>query len=494
MRFSADADAWFPYRVPRPEARLRLFCFPCAGQGASAFRGWQAALPTSIDVWAAQLPGRETRFAEPPFQRLDPLVKALTPRLLPHLDRPFALFGHSMGALVAFEVARRLRREHGLSPTRLTVSACAAPHLPRAVPPAHNLPDAEFRRALRRYGGTPEAVLADEELMRLLSPLVRADLAVCETYDCAAEAPLEVPISVYGGLDDDTVWWDDLQAWREQTCGPFAIRLLPGGHFYHQNGPGRDLLPRLLGDDLAAEPGREAYGLGDEVHLWRVRLTSPDDVLGALAATLSPDERERAARLVRPRDRERFIVSHAALRSVLACYYGDPPAQYRFGRGSHGKPFLMPPAGRPAVEFNLSHSGDLALVAVTRGRAVGVDVEQARPDLDFKSMGRMVFSATERVLLESSPDEEQRTTFFEMWTRKEAYLKAIGRGFSQDPAAVTLTPAPRPAAAVLNEGLGGDWFVASLRPAGRPGTPAPCAAAVVVADGCPYLHCADWPP
>ncbi len=202
MRTSAAPDRWLAYRRPRPGAEVRLFCFPHAGGGASLFHGWADRLPPAVEVCPVQLPGRETRFGEPPINRLGPLVGALAEALLPHLDRPFAFFGHSLGALIGFELARRLRRERGLEPVHLFASACAAPQRWGCVRPIHALPDAAFRKELRRLRGTAPAVLDNEELMEILLPALRADFALCETYAYGEDDPLSCPVTAVGGLRD----------------------------------------------------------------------------------------------------------------------------------------------------------------------------------------------------------------------------------------------------------------------------------------------------
>jgi medium-chain acyl-[acyl-carrier-protein] hydrolase len=161
-----------------------------------------------------------------------PLVEVLAKSLRPKLDRPFAFFGHSLGSLVAFELSRRLKRDYGLEPTRLFVSGCGAPQIPAPRKILHTLPPAEFRKELHRLNGTPAAVLDNDELMELLLPTLRADFSLCETYTYFAEPPLTCPITVLGGLSDDTVRHQDLDAWREQTTGPFRLHLLPGDHFF----------------------------------------------------------------------------------------------------------------------------------------------------------------------------------------------------------------------------------------------------------------------
>src|SRR5262245_53644991 len=163
----AATDRWFPSLRPGSDADVRLFCFPYAGGGASVYRGWAGCLPGSVDVCPVQLPGREARFREPPFARIGPLVEALAASIRPWLDRPFAFFGHSMGALIAFELSRRLQHEHGLQPVRLFVSGCAAPQVQTEREAIHALPADQFRQELRRLNGTPAAVLEDDELMEL---------------------------------------------------------------------------------------------------------------------------------------------------------------------------------------------------------------------------------------------------------------------------------------------------------------------------------------
>lgn len=216
------------------QARVRLFCFPYSGAGASIFYPWAGELLPFVELWPVQLPGRETRLAEPPFGQLIPLIDALEPQLRPYLDRPFALFGHSMGALVAFELARALRDRHNLLPVHLFVSGHGAPHLREYRTPIHGLPEAEFLAELRRLRGTPEAVLEHAELRDMIVPILRADFAVCETYLYRWARPLACPISALGGLADDMVNRDHLEAWHAHTSGPFSLHMFPGGHFYLQ--------------------------------------------------------------------------------------------------------------------------------------------------------------------------------------------------------------------------------------------------------------------
>jgi medium-chain acyl-[acyl-carrier-protein] hydrolase len=210
-----------------------LFCFPYSGAGASIYFQWPASLlPAGVETCAIQLPGRATRLAEPPFTRLEPLVQALSHALIPLLDRPFAFFGHSMGALLSFELARHLRWHYGLCPMHLFVSGHEAPHLHQAPKLLHEMPEPDLIVELRRLNGMPEEVLQNAELMALLLPALRADLALCETYAYLPGDALDCPISAYGGLQDREVDRDQLAAWRDLTNGHFSVRMFPGDHFY----------------------------------------------------------------------------------------------------------------------------------------------------------------------------------------------------------------------------------------------------------------------
>lgn len=226
-------NAWTLYARRNPAARMRLFCFPYAGGGATIYSTWWRMLPAEVEVVAVQPPGREARIAEPPFHDLAALVREMHRQLLPELrELPFALFGHSNGALMAFELARTLRRSGGPMPLHLFASGRPAPQLELEDPPVHDLPEAEFIEELRRLKGTPEEVLQHEELLRLVIPLLRADFSLAETYRYASEPPLPLPLSAYGGAQDLEVPPEQIEAWREQAGGEFRARTFPGGHFF----------------------------------------------------------------------------------------------------------------------------------------------------------------------------------------------------------------------------------------------------------------------
>ena len=225
-------NPWLAGSPQDGRARLRLFCFPYAGGGSSIFRTWPKCLPETIAVCPVELPGRGARLREAPRTRLADLVGEMAEGLSPYLDRPFAFFGHSMGALLGFELARTLRRMGGPLPRHLFVSGHRAPQIPDPGPHVHALPEPAFVAELRRLGGTPPAVLEHEELMQLLLPILRADFALVETYAYAPESPLSCPITALGGREDPEAGPGDLAAWRDQTTGDFSLRMLPGDHFF----------------------------------------------------------------------------------------------------------------------------------------------------------------------------------------------------------------------------------------------------------------------
>ncbi|TDC72673.1 thioesterase II family protein [Streptomyces hainanensis] len=237
------------YRSPTSGARTRLFCFPYAGGTAAAYRGWQEDLPGEVEVCAVEPPGRRVRHREPAIRRMPELVDAAVAGLAPLLDRPFALFGHSLGALVAYEVARALPAAGLPTPDALFLSGAAAPHLPRPGRRLSGLPDAEFLAELRDYGGTPTALLADPELIGLFLPTLRADFEVFETY---AHQPGHVPACpthLYGGQRDHRVIATQLRAWRALSPSVAGVRMFPGGHFYlHED---RTAVTDAVAGDLA---------------------------------------------------------------------------------------------------------------------------------------------------------------------------------------------------------------------------------------------------
>jgi surfactin synthase thioesterase subunit len=224
---------WLARPLPRAAPRLRLFCFPYAGIGASAFRLWPASFSPEIEVVSIQLPGRETRLREPPLTDIADAVERLVPELLPYLDVPYALFGHSMGATLAWATTVRLAASGASAPLHVILSGRRAPRVADPDPPLRMLPDALFIEEIdRRYGGIPAPVLADRELMALLLPALRADIAALETFRHAGHEPLSCPLTVFGGDQDPRAPASQLEPWRAETSGRFQLRMFPGGHFF----------------------------------------------------------------------------------------------------------------------------------------------------------------------------------------------------------------------------------------------------------------------
>jgi medium-chain acyl-[acyl-carrier-protein] hydrolase len=227
-------DKWLKRFRESPGATMRLFCFPYAGAGASVFRKWPDGLPRNIELWALQLPGRENRFAEPASDLIGPIVEQVADAVSDLLERPFALFGHSMGALIAFELVRHLRRSGNTLPAGLLVSGQRAPQIKETSPRRCDLPEKEFLEMLGNMNGTPRDVLGNPELMEMLIPVLRADFAVCQKYVYATEPPLPCPIVAFAGRQDGEVGPDMVQLWQEQTSADFKFRIFPGDHFYFQ--------------------------------------------------------------------------------------------------------------------------------------------------------------------------------------------------------------------------------------------------------------------
>ena len=248
MSATSGITPWLSKQTPNPDAAMRLFCFPYAGGFAGIFRGWSEALPSSVEVCAVQLPGRGSRWDERPFTDLALLIDTFAKELRPFWDKPFALFGHSMGAIISFELARYLYREYGIEPLHLFVSGSCAPNFPRHLLPSYDLSASGYLETLRRLNGIPTRVLEHEELMKLLLPVLRADFQMMRTYTYGDATSLACPITAFCGVSDEEVSTECISAWREQTAGRFSLKLIEGDHFFLQKS--KPLLLKLLSEDL----------------------------------------------------------------------------------------------------------------------------------------------------------------------------------------------------------------------------------------------------
>jgi surfactin synthase thioesterase subunit len=242
---------WVPgFKPLGPGDQLRLLCFPYAGSGASVFRDWQSEMPPGIQVIPVQLPGRENRWADPVYVNMASLASKLVSVLHPVFAAPYALFGHSMGGLISFELARQLRKRRMRPPEHLFISSARAPHVPDRELPMHMLPDGVFLKELTgRFGGSPDQALLNRELAKVLLPILRADFALCETFHPAPDEPLGFPISVFGGRSDRLVVYSDLVGWSLYTRRAFKLQMFAGDHFFMTRQ--RDALLQVLSAELS---------------------------------------------------------------------------------------------------------------------------------------------------------------------------------------------------------------------------------------------------
>jgi surfactin synthase thioesterase subunit len=225
-------------------------CFPYAGGSALAYRQWNENIAGEVEVCPVQLPGRENRMAEEPIRSLPKLISLLADELEPFLNSPvpYCFFGHSMGALICYELAKEIKKRSWKLPSRLFLSGKTSPQSCTKEIPTYNLPDEEFIEELREMNGTPEEVLNNREVMDLFLPILRADFEMVDTYEYEKDNPLSCPITVFGGLDDHLTPSFELESWKEHTTDGFNMHLFPGDHFYiydHQ----KDLLG-IINDEL----------------------------------------------------------------------------------------------------------------------------------------------------------------------------------------------------------------------------------------------------
>lgn len=231
MLRTMNNSSWFVNPKPRKNALLRIFCFPYAGGSAATYHTWSELLPDEIEVIALQLPGRTSRIFEKPHHSMNSLVEELSSFEGDLTSKPYLLFGHSMGSLIAFELASKFQQVGLRPPEHLIASACRAPHLPRKKRGFQNCSDEELIHELYELNGTAKEILANKELMDLMIPTLRADMKIASEY-VASKAPLTCPVSVFGGSDDPYVSLDELQHWSDLSTQAVEVFEIAGNHFF----------------------------------------------------------------------------------------------------------------------------------------------------------------------------------------------------------------------------------------------------------------------
>jgi medium-chain acyl-[acyl-carrier-protein] hydrolase len=223
---------WLEGVYMQTNASLRVFALPYAGGNAYAYRSWQTEMPEGIQLCPIQLPGRGGRLRESPYTRMEKLIPDLGEALAPYCDVPFALWGHSMGGLISYELTHYLLRAHGVEPQLLALSGCTAAHLRTCSRVIYNLSDDSLINELSEYGGSPREVLANREMMAHLLPTLRADIELVQTYRFDPRPLLKCRVHAFAGAEDKGDSVDNVRCWSALTSGPFELSILTGGHFF----------------------------------------------------------------------------------------------------------------------------------------------------------------------------------------------------------------------------------------------------------------------
>ena len=222
---------WFVRPNNKPDSELRLFCFPYAGGSAATFIPWENNLPSWVELIAIQPPGRSSRMFESPFNDMNLLVEDLLAPFSELLDKPYILFGHSLGSRVAYELVKLCQLRELPLPRHFIASGSRAPFIPCREKPIYDLPEDDFLRELRSLNGTPKEILDNQELMSLLLPLLRADFQIADEY-CAVKSLIDTTITVLSGVSDTDIKQEDLESWGELFRKIDSVNILPGGHFF----------------------------------------------------------------------------------------------------------------------------------------------------------------------------------------------------------------------------------------------------------------------
>lgn len=231
MKYAVINERWFRVFKPSPSAKMRLFCFPYGGSGPSVFRDWADHFSDDIEVIGVLYPGRESRTTEPLTPDIKQMAEAMLPTILQYLDKPFAFFGHSMGALISFELTRLLSAECSSLPEHLFVSAADAPHVVKSDP-IHHLPEEEFLQALIGLNGMPREVLENTEFLEYVLPIIRSDFSACANYRYSEGPLVSCPVTAYGGSNDPRVDPQYVEQWCQYAGARFQVKMFAGDHFF----------------------------------------------------------------------------------------------------------------------------------------------------------------------------------------------------------------------------------------------------------------------
>ncbi len=227
-----ENSKWFVQIPGKSPTRMRLFCFPFAGGGASFYRPWREKLPDDVEIILGCLPGREQRFGEPVIDTIDAMVAHIHEAIVPLTDLPYAFFGYSMGAIISHHLSCEIVGNGGAGPNQLFLSARRSPDLELARAPLNALPSEIFWQEVAKYGGTPKEILENEEYRQLFEAPLRADFKLSETAVSKHLPKLSCPITVFGGDADTSPIPEHLAGWADATSGTFSKHIYPGGHFF----------------------------------------------------------------------------------------------------------------------------------------------------------------------------------------------------------------------------------------------------------------------
>lgn len=227
-----NSSKWFLVSRPKKEAEYRLFCFPYAGGSATVYNAWNDLLPDHVELVAIQPPGRANRWNEKLHTSVKEMVDDLISAIPAWLDRPYMIYGHSLGSAVAFETLHALEQRKLRLPLRFFAGARRAPHCPPRIPPIHDYPLEEFKSEVKKLNGTPDSILENPDIMEIFVPVLRTDLKAAYAYHRAPSSKINCEVSIFGGAGDDKVVQEDLIGWQEHFSTTMDMHIFDGGHFF----------------------------------------------------------------------------------------------------------------------------------------------------------------------------------------------------------------------------------------------------------------------